>query len=208
MSLHADGAWLRLSVSNPTRIGIGCTPVHSVDHRGGTIGSGDASWCLADDRGWIASRHAELFSRDGAFCLRDLAGMTWINGAEEPLGAGSVVELREGDQIRLGALIVSVGLASEPGESATGGLSEEISLDDLLAGDATPLRHLEDPPLDSLVGAPALHNVEVCGDPLYALDLILDRLCSSKGSPSACSFEAQPPVYLASERVRGCPDVR
>lgn len=199
MSLHTDGAWLRLSVSNPTRIGIGRTSVHFFDHRGGAIGSGDASWCLADDRGWIASRHAELYARDGAFCLRDLVGMTWINDAEEPLGPGSVVELREGDQLRLGALIISVGLAIDPGESTTSELSAEFSLDDLLAGEWTPLHDLEDRPSASTVGAPALPNLQVWEDPLYALDVILDRLCASGTSL---------PVDVASDPVRGCPDVR
>lgn len=199
MSLHIDGAWLRLSVSNPTRIGIGRTSVHFFDHLGGTIGSGDANWCLADDRGWIASRHAELFARDGAFCLRDLVGMTWINGAEEPLGTGSVVELREGDQLRLGALIISVGLAIDPRESTTSELSAGISLDDLLAGEWAPLRDLEDQPSGFSVGAPALPNPEVWEDPLHALDVILDRLCASGASL---------PVDVMSGRVRGCPDVR
>ena len=47
----------------------------------GVIGSSPSSeWCLKDAENQVHSSHCEIVMVDGAFCLRDLCGETYING--------------------------------------------------------------------------------------------------------------------------------
>lgn len=135
MSRMHEDARLYLVVANPVRLDIGCRPAHDFDRHGGSIGSGEATWRLSDAFGWVAPRHAELFVLDSAFCLRDVVGMTWVNGAEAPLGKGRVVALRDGDIVRIGSFTINVALADGAGSDE--GADERVShsLSDLFAAE-------------------------------------------------------------------------
>ena len=94
---------LRLSISNPGELCHGYAASHQFDQNGGTIGSAGAGWLLNDKRQSIKPIHLEVRWREMGFCLVSHGGGTYLNGSTQPLGSHSVVRLKEGDCIRIGA---------------------------------------------------------------------------------------------------------
>jgi type VI secretion system protein len=93
--------------------------------QGGTIGRGPENfWTLDDPERFLSTRHAQVSSGGGRYFLTDLStNGTFLNGAAEPLGKGSRVELKSGDTFSLGDYefrVESAGASPEPAFDAGG----------------------------------------------------------------------------------------
>ncbi|OLQ84319.1 hypothetical protein BIY21_05385 [Vibrio ponticus] len=94
---------LTLVVTNAQRLESGLSVQHSFYHDGGKIGSSPlADWQLKAPSEEVYSQHCEIVVVDGAYCLKDLSGFTYVNGAQLPIGKGCLAKLREQDEIQLG----------------------------------------------------------------------------------------------------------
>ncbi len=82
----------------------GCLRVqHSFDEAGGTIGASEQDdWRLRDRLGSVLPTHARIELHEGCFCLCDLSGQTYINGATSPIGRSKKVHLEQGDELVIG----------------------------------------------------------------------------------------------------------
>ncbi|WCP68026.1 type VI secretion system-associated FHA domain protein TagH [Vibrio tubiashii] len=115
---------LNLLVINAQKLESGLTALMQWDAEGGVIGSSSAStWTLKDSSGRIYPQHCEIVMFDGAFCLRDLCGETYINGTEMPVGKGLLAKLVHKDQIQIGPYEIRVALGDLEDDSATGSLT-------------------------------------------------------------------------------------
>jgi type VI secretion system protein len=76
----------------------------SFGEQGGTIGRGQENfWALEDPERYLSTRHAQVSCGGGRYFLTDLStNGTFLNGAAEPLGKGSRIELKVGDTFSLG----------------------------------------------------------------------------------------------------------
>lgn len=167
---------LTLLVINAQRLESGLSAVMHWDSHGGTIGSGShCTWMLKDSSGAVASEHCEVVLFDGAFCLRDLSGETYINATEMPIGKGLLAKLVHKDHINIGPYQVRVMLGDFEEESTSGPLSqlfEETSID-LLADEEPEL------PAQTEEQQPVNH------DPLAALDDLM------AGNEEVCLIDGQ-----------------
>lgn len=105
----------------------------------GVIGSSPSSeWCLKDAENQVHSSHCEIVMVDGAFCLRDLCGETYINGSDMPIGRHQLAKLGHKDQIVIGPYQVRVIFGDAEGE-LTAPLSGMFSIKeaDLLSDEGT-----------------------------------------------------------------------
>ncbi|EEX91796.1 type VI secretion system-associated FHA domain protein TagH [Vibrio orientalis] len=76
---------------------------------GGIIGADDsAHWLLSDSQGEVFPEHCEILMLDGAFCLKDLCGETYINGSVMPVGKELLAKLAHNDQVRVGPYEIRV----------------------------------------------------------------------------------------------------
>ncbi|MDE1139876.1 type VI secretion system-associated FHA domain protein TagH [Paraburkholderia tropica] len=116
---------IALVVTNPHLLQHGCTPRHSFDRTGGTIGCRGANWILADRSDLIQPIHCEILMKDGGFCVVDRSGQTFINGNDTPLGHLVAAQLSDGDLMQIGPYRVSVHLADA-------GAAVQQSVDDLV----------------------------------------------------------------------------
>ena len=115
---------LNLLVINAQKLESGLTAFMQWDAEGGVIGSSSAStWTLKDSSGRIYPQHCEIVMFDGAFCLRDLCGETYINGNEMPVGKGLLAKLVHKDQIQIGPYEIRVALGELEDDCATGSLT-------------------------------------------------------------------------------------
>ncbi|MDC5854314.1 type VI secretion system-associated FHA domain protein TagH [Vibrio europaeus] len=115
---------LNLLVINAQKLESGLTALMQWDAEGGVIGSSSAStWTLKDSSGRIYPQHCEIVMFDGAFCLRDLCGETYINGTEMPVGKGLLAKLVHKDQIQIGPYEIRVALGDLEDDSAMGSLT-------------------------------------------------------------------------------------
>lgn len=149
---------------------------------------------------------------DGAFCLRDVVGMTWVNDAEDALGKGRVVALRDGDVVRIGPFAITVALTGPAGSGEGCTVVLPLSVADLFDADQVPL--WEDGGSTAVVDEVALEvgpvdrdpfsthpcwNLEAL-EPLSALDEMSGRL-RPLGTPS--SADLSPAAHIAdNEEVR------
>lgn len=104
---------------------------------GGTLGSSEQdSWKLKDRLGAVLPEHARIEIQDGRFCLCDLSGQTFINGATSPIGRSRKVFLDQGDELTVGPFRLRVYLgkvSAEPELAQIIGNRSENELDDWLA---------------------------------------------------------------------------
>lgn len=160
-------ASLILQVANVQLLESGLTAQSHWTPDGGNIGSESwATWRLKDAQGRVKPQHCAIVSIDGAFCVRDLCGDTYVNGSHMPLGKDQLAKLEHRDEITVGPyqLRVSFGHADEHDRNA-GPLDAMFKADqvDLLADEPFDDEALEDE-------APLAANA----DPLLALDALLE----------------------------------
>lgn len=167
--LTAQG--LKLTISNPTDVASGQTTEHVFGERGGSIGSArNDTWQLSAHRTGAVGGHAEIRLVDGAFCLIDRSGRTYINSASQPVGRGRRARLTAGDVISIGRYRIQAALVGDEPEQAT---RDGLITDDwnqLVDGDEADLKRRSptvDPhqpePLTGLAPAPA---ERISDDPL------------------------------------------
>ncbi|MDR0183471.1 type VI secretion system-associated FHA domain protein [Lysobacter arvi] len=125
---------MHLVVTNPEQLMHGCRPQHVFETHGGNVGCENATWLLRDAAGVIAPQHFEITVRDGHFCITDTSGRTHLNGDPQPMGAGRIARLGEGDRIDIGPYRLAVSL-----NAATTAASANEPHGDIL--DVVPMKH-------------------------------------------------------------------
>ncbi|MBP0714320.1 type VI secretion system-associated FHA domain protein TagH [Burkholderia sola] len=142
---------LSLVVANPQALQKGSLPRHTFDTAGGTIGSANASWVLADRGQRVRPQHCQIIFEDGAFVVVDTCGLTRINDHHEPIGSNACVALSEGDQLHIGPYLLAVNLHDDSHGLANGDRHlAQYELDELLnAPDARLDTYLPDGPMQS-----------------------------------------------------------
>ncbi|WOA50908.1 type VI secretion system-associated FHA domain protein TagH [Dickeya solani] len=130
---------LTLVVLNSEQLDINSQVQHRFDHRGGTLGASEKDqWQLRDRLGAVLPEHARIELQDGHFCVCDLSGQTFINGALSPIGRDRRVSLEHGDELVIGPFRLGVYLedpareqdidqvlGQRPGDVLEGWLGEE-----------------------------------------------------------------------------------
>ncbi|WP_023639311.1 type VI secretion system-associated FHA domain protein TagH [Dickeya zeae] len=130
---------LTLVVLNSEQLDINSQVQHRFDHRGGTLGASEKDqWQLRDRLGAVLPEHARIELQDGYFCVCDLSGQTFINGALSPIGRDRRVRLVQGDELVIGPFRLGVYLddpafeqdidqvlGQRPGDVLEGWLGEE-----------------------------------------------------------------------------------
>ncbi|WP_420995092.1 type VI secretion system-associated FHA domain protein TagH [Cupriavidus sp. 30B13] len=187
MTDRATERRVALVVTNPQALQQGSTPRHSFGAEGGSIGSGNVSWCLADGAQRVQPVHCEILMEDDAFVVVDRSGQTRINDHADPIGMNVGARLSEGDLLHIGPYVATVHLddASDALPDATRHLAQYevgellndpgMQLDDLttpaaaLAWETTSVAS-EDDALSAFgeLSAPTPPGGEL--DPLVALD--------------------------------------
>ena len=129
------------------------------DEMGGTLGASEQDdWQLKDRLGAVLPAHARVELNDGRFCLCDLSGQTYINGATSPIGRARKVHLEQGDELivgpfrlraYLGAITPEQSLHQVLGTHPAEQLDEWLAGEEPTAGVADP-RHLAVDPLLAL----------------------------------------------------------
>ncbi|MDM5115950.1 type VI secretion system-associated FHA domain protein TagH [Aeromonas salmonicida] len=118
------------------------------DEMGGTLGASEQDdWQLRDRLGSVMPAHARIELNDGRFCLCDLSGQTYINGATSPIGRARKVHLEQGDELIVGPFRMRAYLgAISPEQNLHQVLGNRPSeqLDEWLAGEETG-QAMEDP---------------------------------------------------------------
>lgn len=82
---------------------------------GGSLGrTDDSSWVLADPQRIISRVHARISYDNGHFLLTDQSmNGVYLNGGQNPIGAGMTIPLQEGDLVRIGHYQFKVGIAPD-----------------------------------------------------------------------------------------------
>ncbi|MFQ2386480.1 type VI secretion system-associated FHA domain protein TagH [Aeromonas dhakensis] len=118
------------------------------DEMGGTLGASEQDdWQLRDRLGAVLPAHARIELNDGRFCLCDLSGQTYINGATSPIGRARKVHLEQGDELIVGPFRLRTYLgAITPEQSLQQVLGNRATeqLDEWLTGDE-PAARADDP---------------------------------------------------------------
>lgn len=130
------------------------------DEMGGTLGASEQDdWQLRDRLGAVMPAHARVEHQDGRFCLCDLSGQTYINGATSPIGRARKVHLEQGDELVVGPFRLRAYL---------GAISAEQSLQQVLG--TRPAEQLDEWLTgDDLVSQPMADPRALAVDPLLAL---------------------------------------
>lgn len=72
----------------------------------------DNDWVLADPQRHLSKRHCTIAFRDGFWEVTDRStNGTFLNSERDPIGNGTVRDLRDGDRLRLGNYQLAVGIA-------------------------------------------------------------------------------------------------
>lgn len=92
----------------------------SIGTEGGTVGrSSDNDLILTDPDRWVSAHHARVSFRNGAFYLTDTSrNGTFVNHAAEPVGQGREIELRNDDELTIGAYEVRVSMVARQPQGA------------------------------------------------------------------------------------------
>jgi type VI secretion system protein ImpI len=156
---------LLFKVTNVQLLASGLTPQKRFESAGGTIGSGRHNdWCLTDTKGEIRSIHCEVLMIDGAFCLKDVSGETYVNGSFMPMGRGRLAKLQHKDEVQIGPYILRMSLLNKSEEQIEATQLDKMfdSVgDDLISGDFD-----DDYEFDDI-------EHKVSADPLMALDALM-----------------------------------
>jgi type VI secretion system protein ImpI len=109
-----------LVVTNTQELKAGLSPSHTFTIEGGTIGASEAdSWTLRDHAGHIHPGHASISLIDGNFCLTDLSGANYINGATMTVGKDRSARLSDNDMVKIGAYDIRIHFTDD-GEMPSG----------------------------------------------------------------------------------------
>ncbi|WP_038184683.1 type VI secretion system-associated FHA domain protein TagH [Vibrio rhizosphaerae] len=131
---------LNIIVTNVQVLESGLTSRTTWTPAGGTIGTAaDSFWLLTDKNGAISPNHCEIQVVDGAFCVRDNCGETYVNGSSMPLGRNKLARLENKDEIQVGPYSLRVHLGNNGEDDiASSNVLEQLFDDDrhsLLADD-------------------------------------------------------------------------
>jgi type VI secretion system protein ImpI/type VI secretion system protein len=87
-----------------------------------SVGRGPGvDWVLPDPERLLSKRHFAVAFRGGAWQLADTStNGTFLNRGSDPIGAGEVRSLHDGDRLRLGAYEIEVRLVEEAARPRTG----------------------------------------------------------------------------------------
>jgi type VI secretion system FHA domain protein len=87
------------------------------------IGRGpDNDWIMPDPDRMLSKRHCVVAFRNGGWAIADTStNGTFLNRDAEPIGAGQIRALADGDRIRFGAYEIEVRVEEEQGYAATRG---------------------------------------------------------------------------------------
>ncbi|MGL4828964.1 MAG: type VI secretion system-associated FHA domain protein TagH [Vibrio sp.] len=174
---------LTLLVTNAQHLESGLSAQHTWTSAGGIIGASPAAqWRLVDAQGCVKPVHCEVVMVDGAYCLKDNCGDTYVNGADMPLGLGQMARLGHKDEINIGPyrLRVLFGNAIEVEE-------QYGSLDAFFASAQEDL--LADFELDA---EPEAATLQPNADPLLALDSIMGTQDSANSLIEDPKTQSQP----------------
>ncbi|MGY3572081.1 type VI secretion system-associated FHA domain protein TagH [Vibrio paucivorans] len=155
---------ISMVVSNVHLLDSGLSPQCVFDKTGGVIGSSATNqWHLKDARGDVKANHCEIVLFDGAFCVRDTSGHTYINSASMPIGKDRLAKLQNKDVLTIGTYQIKVHLGDGAQDLAlTEGALEQLFENeriDLLEDGEAPKVTVDNPMAKS-------------SDPLSALDAI------------------------------------
>lgn len=157
-----------LLVTNVQILESGLAAQSTLTVDGGTIGSDAyATWRLKDTQGKVKPLHCEVMSVDGAFCVKDLCGDTYVNGSHMPLGRNQLARLEDKDEVTVGPYQLRVLLdKSRDSEDSDGPLdamfkSQQVDLladevfddSELIAADEEEANHDPLAALDALVSS-------------------------------------------------------
>jgi len=110
---------LSLVVLNSEQLDGHCQVQHQFAMAGGTLGAAEQDdWQLRDRLGAVLPAHARVEWLDGHFCLLDLSGQTFINGATAPIGRGRRVQLAQGDELGIGPYRLRTYLGERQAEAS------------------------------------------------------------------------------------------
>ncbi|CAG9297646.1 type VI secretion system-associated FHA domain protein TagH [Celerinatantimonas diazotrophica] len=111
-----SGSNITLTVTNTERLAAGGRAMYSFGPQGGLIGSaGQSDWVLSDRQRTVQPAHCQIRFIDNLFCLTDLCGQTYVNGASMALGRGRQARLNDNDQIKIGPFAIRVGIGQNNG---------------------------------------------------------------------------------------------
>lgn len=109
---------LSLLVLNSEQLEGNSQVQHQFGMEGGSLGAADRDdWQLRERLGAVLPEHARIEWVDGRFCLCDVSGQTFINGATSPIGRQRRVALTQGDELLIGPFRIRVftdGVQAEP----------------------------------------------------------------------------------------------
>ncbi|MFM2476466.1 type VI secretion system-associated FHA domain protein TagH [Celerinatantimonas sp. MCCC 1A17872] len=115
-----SGSNITLTVTNTDRLEAGGRAMYLFGPQGGLIGSaGHSDWVLSDRQRAVQPTHCQIRFIDNLFCLTDLCGQTYVNGASMALGRGRQARLNENDQINIGPFVIRVGIGQHEGQSVS-----------------------------------------------------------------------------------------
>lgn len=125
---------LSLLVLNSEQLEGNSDVQHQFGPEGGTLGASDRDdWQLKERLGAVMPTHARIERVDGRFCLCDLSGQTFINGATSPVGRNRRVALQAGDELLIGPFRIRVfsgGIQAEPELDGILGNRQSDDIDD------------------------------------------------------------------------------
>nr|WP_238930478.1 type VI secretion system-associated FHA domain protein TagH [Vibrio sp. S9_S30] len=120
-------------VSNTKELEPGLTPSCEFTEEGGVIGSSpSAFWVLQDQRRDVQGSHCEILVYDNHFCVKDLSGKTYVNGATMPVGVGKMAQITTKDSLKIGVYELMVVSGNDRASIA----SHNQSLEQLFTEDA------------------------------------------------------------------------
>lgn len=138
-----SGKLINIVVMNTQELQAGTKPICEFGHQGGVIGS-DTSvrWPLKiqSKEQTVQPYHCEIVIFDEQFCVKDLCGETYINGASMPLGKNKMAQIDHKDTIKVGSFELVV-----LDESSSGNLSlQHQNLEQLFGQNSELLKHDND----------------------------------------------------------------
>ncbi|WP_332399521.1 type VI secretion system-associated FHA domain protein TagH [Vibrio metschnikovii] len=189
---------LSMIVTNAQLLESGLSAQCVFTTQGGVIGSenNNVDWYLIDSKGQIHPRHCGVSVIDGAFCLQDLCGHTYINGSHMPLGRGLFARLEHKDEVRVGPYLIRIILESI-GESD---LLAHGSLEELFENNGVEL--LKDADWHEMRSI----DVDVQTtfvDPLIALDNLINETNEEQSLLDDLPKNAEKKEWLASNHDEG-----
>lgn len=175
------GSTLTLLVTNAQLLESGLKAQSSWSASGGTIGSDPSTtWQLKDSQGQIQPLHCQILMVDGAFCVKDLSGATFVNGSHLPLGKEQMAKLEYKDELIIGPYTLRVILGGVD-EHDSGSLDTIFQSQDtdLLADteldDGLIEESMTQGNVDPIVALNELHNPKADEEALFQEPLITDE---------------------------------